>query len=194
MSPGATGAVYDALGKMLVTRADVDALDLMGWNVNPGALNLVAGDGIDLLAPTAGYAARPNQDLVFEWNTNRSTPDGWALFIYEGLEAVDDMPYRVYDNLDQMEFTITSAEPLPPGEYVWYVVGSLGLGYETSVERRLTILCTADFDASGFVDTDDFDAFISAFEGGSENADVNGSGFVDTDDFDFFVSAYENGC
>jgi glucose/arabinose dehydrogenase len=54
--------------------------------------------------------------------------------------------------------------------------------------------CAADFDNSGFVDTDDYDAFVEAFEAGDESADVDASGFVDTDDFDAFVEAYEAGC
>jgi hapalindole H/12-epi-hapalindole U/12-epi-fischerindole U synthase len=54
--------------------------------------------------------------------------------------------------------------------------------------------CDADFDGSGFVDTDDFDAFVGAFEAGDESADFDGSGFVDTDDFDAFVRAFEKGC
>lgn len=54
--------------------------------------------------------------------------------------------------------------------------------------------CLADFDDSGFVDTDDFDAFVLAFEGGEASADADGSGFVDTDDFDVFVQAFGAGC
>jgi glucose/arabinose dehydrogenase len=54
--------------------------------------------------------------------------------------------------------------------------------------------CPADFDNTGFVDTDDYDAFVEAFEAGDESADVDASGFVDTDDFDAFVEAYEAGC
>ncbi len=54
--------------------------------------------------------------------------------------------------------------------------------------------CPADFDGTGFVDTDDFDAFVHAFEAGTPDADIDHSGFVDTDDFDAFVFAYESGC
>ncbi len=54
--------------------------------------------------------------------------------------------------------------------------------------------CPADFDHSGFVDTDDYDAFVHAFEAGTLDADVDASGFVDTDDFDAFVHAFESGC
>jgi hypothetical protein len=55
-------------------------------------------------------------------------------------------------------------------------------------------LCLTDFDQTGFVDTDDFDAFTRAFEQGQMRADFDRSGFVDTDDFDAFVAAFEEGC
>lgn len=54
--------------------------------------------------------------------------------------------------------------------------------------------CPADFDHSGFADTDDFDAFVHAYEEGIIEADADGSGFVDTDDFDAYVHFYEAGC
>ncbi|HRJ49418.1 MAG TPA: hypothetical protein PKU91_02725 [Phycisphaerales bacterium] len=54
--------------------------------------------------------------------------------------------------------------------------------------------CSADFDGSGFVDTDDYDAFVYAFELGGDDADFDGSGFVDTDDFTAFVLAFMAGC
>jgi hypothetical protein len=52
----------------------------------------------------------------------------------------------------------------------------------------------SDHDGSGFVDTDDFTAFILDFEAGLESADFDNSGFVDTDDFTAFVLAFEEGC
>ncbi|HRJ49833.1 MAG: hypothetical protein KF787_04460 [Phycisphaeraceae bacterium] len=54
--------------------------------------------------------------------------------------------------------------------------------------------CPADFDRSGFVDIEDFTAFVLAFEEGVDEADFDGSGFVDTDDFDAFVLAFIAGC
>ncbi|MCG3121804.1 MAG: hypothetical protein GIKADHBN_00175 [Phycisphaerales bacterium] len=55
-------------------------------------------------------------------------------------------------------------------------------------------VCDADFDGTGFVDTDDFTAFVLAFEAGTDDADFDGTGFVDTDDFTAFVLAFEAGC
>jgi serine protease len=54
--------------------------------------------------------------------------------------------------------------------------------------------CPADFDGTGFVDTEDYDAFVQAFEAGTINADFDGSGFVDIEDFSAFVVAFEAGC
>lgn len=71
------------------------------------------------------------------------------------------------------------------------LVGSLTI---TEGAATITGLCTADFDHSGFVDTDDFDAFIEAFEAGDPSADMDCTGFVDTDDFDTFVERFEMGC
>jgi len=54
--------------------------------------------------------------------------------------------------------------------------------------------CRSDFNADGFLDFTDFDAFISAFEVGLASADFNGDGFLDFTDFDEFVRAFEAGC
>ncbi len=54
--------------------------------------------------------------------------------------------------------------------------------------------CPADFDQSGFVDIEDYSAFVLAFEAGTDNADFDSSGFVDVEDFSAFVQAFEAGC
>jgi Subtilase family len=72
------------------------------------------------------------------------------------------------------------------------VISSGGLIYVSSLtvgER-----CPSDFDTSGWVDTNDFTEFVTAFEMGLPSADVDFSGFVDTDDFTAFVAAFDRGC
>ncbi len=54
--------------------------------------------------------------------------------------------------------------------------------------------CPADFDHSGFVDIEDYTAYVGAFEAGTPDADFDGSGFVDIEDFTGFVFAFEAGC
>lgn len=69
--------------------------------------------------------------------------------------------------------------------------GKAAKSFLTTIKYRL---CAADFDGSGFVDTDDFTAFVLAFEAGTDDADFDRSGFVDTDDYDAFVHSFEAGC
>ncbi len=51
----------------------------------------------------------------------------------------------------------------------------------------------ADFNGDGFIDIEDFTAFVQAFEAGDDLADFDGTGFVDTEDYDAFVRAFEQG-
>ncbi|MCG3122414.1 MAG: hypothetical protein GIKADHBN_00801 [Phycisphaerales bacterium] len=90
--------------------------------------------------------------------------------------------------------TITHASPLDGGSYNVYV-GSTCTSLPTLLSSTAIItVCVADYDCSGFVDTDDFTAFVLDFEAGVDEADVDGTGFVDTDDFTFYVLAFEAGC
>jgi hypothetical protein len=87
---------------------------------------------------------------------------------------------------------LVSATLADEGEYSVVVSGSCG-----SVESEsatLTVNCLADFDGSGFVDIEDFSAFIEAFEAGDESTDIDGSGFVDIEDFSMYVPLFEAGC
>lgn len=62
------------------------------------------------------------------------------------------------------------------------------------VYSRLTPPCPADFDNNGFIDFEDFDAFVCCFATGSPCGDFNRDGFLDFVDFDSFVAAFETGC
>lgn len=72
--------------------------------------------------------------------------------------------------------------------------GVLHLGAIINAELRSSVVCLADFDGSGFVDIDDYIAFVLAFLDGDEACDLDGSGFVDLEDHDFFVYVFEQGC
>jgi len=61
-------------------------------------------------------------------------------------------------------------------------------------ESWLVEFCAADYDCNGFVNGDDYDAFVDAFTAGSLKADFDGNGFVNGDDFDAFAVLFEAGC
>jgi hypothetical protein len=58
--------------------------------------------------------------------------------------------------------------------------------------------CPADFNADGFLDFFDYDAYVECFEGSTcpqgQDADFNADGFTDFFDYDAFVLAFETGC
>ncbi|MDX2018244.1 MAG: hypothetical protein SFY95_11495 [Planctomycetota bacterium] len=82
---------------------------------------------------------------------------------------------------------------------------AFGSGAESWSFRFISPLCLADYDGSGFVDSDDFTDFVGNFTLGCTapanpdpactwSADIDGSGFVDSDDFVTFVDAFTVGC
>ncbi len=127
----------------------------------------------------------PSQDAL---------PPGWG-----GTGAEDPVTYepilppgRTYANVmasvDQVRIS-TFVPGYFYGSNYWQV------GFDNIVVTgEVAAPCGADFDHSGFVDTDDYDAFVHSFEAGEQAADFDHSGFVDTDDFDAFVHAFEAGC
>jgi len=54
--------------------------------------------------------------------------------------------------------------------------------------------CPADFDRNSWVNGDDADAFLSAYDDGDPTADLNGDGVTAVGDFDLFVSHFVAGC
>jgi hypothetical protein len=69
-----------------------------------------------------------------------------------------------------------------------------GCGPTTSRWARLDVVCVADFDRDGAVDTRDVVAFLNAWVGGDASADLNGDGHVDTRDVVAFLNLWTPGC
>ncbi len=81
-------------------------------------------------------------------------------------------------------------------QYYWGVIAVNGSGNTASTPASFGFETyrPADFDGSGFVDVEDYSAFIAAFEAGDPSADFDGSTFVDIEDFSAYVTAFEAGC
>jgi hypothetical protein len=86
-----------------------------------------------------------------------------------------------------------TGDPTYPSFYTRENATAIATNKFSRLRLTVTVRNPADFDATGFVDTDDFDAFVRAYEAGDESADIDGSCFVDTDDYDAFIRAYERG-
>ncbi len=90
------------------------------------------------------------------------------------------------------QLTLSPIDCADAGEFYCVVEDSCG-SFPTD-PAAITVLAPSDYDGSGFVDTDDFTAFVIDFELGIDEADFDKTGFVDTDDFTAFVLAFEAGC
>jgi peroxidase len=64
----------------------------------------------------------------------------------------------------------------------------------SGLQPGVFMVCLADFDHSGAVDSRDRDAFMQAYEALSPAADVDGNGTVDQADYDAFFNALAEGC
>ncbi|MCC6425824.1 MAG: hypothetical protein IT435_03280 [Phycisphaerales bacterium] len=104
-----------------------------------------------------------------------TTTDGGAHW-----STTNDGPANV--SVDEINFLNNSTDTL--------IAGTHGRGLFTA----MVIDCLSDTDHNGFVDTDDFDAFVAFFSAGDPRADVDESGFVDLNDFTLFVQRFEAGC
>ncbi len=93
---------------------------------------------------------------------------GYATFSEQEILAHAGLPYIGPDQL-----------PAQLGDYAQYITN---------------YACLADFDKSGFVDFEDYNSFVQAFELGTDAADYDGSGFVDIEDFTAFVQEFQVGC
>jgi len=191
-----TSITFTALQSRYYTRADVEALDIMGWNVQPTPSLFAVADTVSLVSPPASAVAATGAPLTFEWSN--SGAEYWTLYIYQGSDASDDEPFRVYDNLTALTVSVPPEEALPAGQYVWYVVASTNAGIVESEHRALTVqlACPADFNGDGNVDPDDLADFIACYFSlpACPEGDFNHDGIVDPDDLADYVAAHFEGC
>lgn len=125
-----------------------------------------------------------------------------AIAFVNDLEWLDGVTYaatsegvfRSFD--DGGHWGVVGAVTLPAGECLSLAIhgGSLYASFASRGVWRLDAACPADFNADGFVNGADYDAFADAFDQADHAADVNGDGFVNGDDYDAFAEHFESGC
>ncbi len=186
------------------------------WTEEHGMQNFNAVVGTNLqMIPTAisadGSVLVGRIQGSSSWRPFRWTKDGGLLYLSESAGSatgVSSDGSAMSGNANgPFRWTIDNGFQLLPkvgkgfrSSVAWAISadGTTVVGSMQNEVGRLTMCVwyetTADFDGSNFVDTDDFTAYVQAFESGDGNADFDRSGFVDTDDFSAFVTAFEAGC
>ncbi len=172
-------------------------LYVVNWNANTiGVVNLTTNTQVSTIPIPAGQSV----------DGLKMSPDGTRVYVTYGqgslsfglggytrtqtgsLAVINTATDSIIQTIPTANFGVQLA--LSANGYV----GAIAQPWGDGVSIIDFVDCPADFDHSGFADTDDYDAFVHAFEAGNIDADFDHSGFVDTDDFDAFVHAYETGC
>ncbi|HLO39846.1 MAG TPA: LamG-like jellyroll fold domain-containing protein [Phycisphaerales bacterium] len=169
--------------------------DISG-NGRDGLLGLTAADEINDPARVASTAPAECFNIVSQPDSLTQCSGGVAVleFAVCGVEPLQFQWRKNGENIQDANLSVLTITNLnQDGAATYDCVVTSTCGQVTSDPATVSV-CGADFDCSGFVDTDDFSAFVSAFEAGDEAADFDDSGFVDTDDFTAFVTSFEAGC
>ncbi len=198
MDPGASIQVHENLQKRLYTRADVEAMDVMGWNVNPDAVSYANTGSIQLLAPDTGAQIAAGQPITFEWEP--TTFLALTLQIHVA-NSDDDNPVRYFSDMPggTTSVTLPGADSMPPGDYAWALVGHTAAGYQDSEVRQLTILpaCDPDYTQDGNVNQDDVACLVALIGGdptcSALDPDFNQDGNPDQDDIAALVGVVAGG-
>ncbi len=171
MDPRNNSLVEGNLSFPYFTRADVEALDVIGWNADPADSSLYAfDDTVNLTAPAPSAAVASGSSITFEWSTGAN--DTVSVYIFSGTEIVDDEPVRVFYQMPggTTSVVLPVADSLPPGEYVWGVVSRFRNKQFSSEDRRFTILAACDsidFNNNGaFPEDQDVLDFFNVLGGG----------------------------
>ncbi|HLO39447.1 MAG TPA: GC-type dockerin domain-anchored protein [Phycisphaerales bacterium] len=185
-----TGLPTGQISDIIVSPTDPATAYVSFYNTSGGRIFKTTDLGVTWTNATgtlpSGVAA---QAIAIDWEW----PEAPGLYVGSGA--------GVYCSLDSGATWIKDGADLPNVNVQDLVIdtvrrtiaaGTYGRGAWKSPLPSPT--CPADFDGSGFVDIEDYSAFVGAFELGDESADFDGSGFVDIEDFTAFVVAFEAGC
>jgi CubicO group peptidase (beta-lactamase class C family) len=118
-------------------------------------------------------------------------PDGTL----EGVQAAGARGFSAWIDFDD-GMVGTFATDLTLGQNIRELIDQIRTAAQDAIRNPRP--CPADFNADGFLDFFDYDAFVECFEGGpcpaGKSADFNADGFADFFDYDAFVAGFEEGC
>ncbi|GMV25055.1 MAG: hypothetical protein AMXMBFR58_10860 [Phycisphaerae bacterium] len=183
--------------------------ECIGFTGSPALVSSSASDHrpviIDLILPPAVTAPGPftlvspadgSLGVAVEPALSWSASTGATSYIVK-IATDSSLSSPVWTTVTSSTSVVVPAATLSTcSEYYWGVTATNSAGSTASTPGSawFETYRPADFDGSGFVDIEDYDAFVQAFELGGDDADFDGTGFVDIEDFNAFVVAFEAGC
>jgi len=170
-----------------LVHADLNALGtaIFGTNSALKPTLTIGGVAIDLNAKDTTSHTNPFAGFVDDGAHPHTTLQGvFANVLMAGLNA--------YGSVGLEAFTDTEILQHAGLAYVGPDTLFAAVGAPEAYIRNFA--CIADYDANGFVNGNDFDSFVVAFEAGNASADIDANGFVSGDDFDLYLDRFDAGC
>jgi len=162
-------------------------------------VNLTIASGttpFTVVSPTEGTVAPTGQNQVTWTVGGTSAPPVSCANVTIRLSTDDGATFPhalgTFANTGSATVTLPALQASAPSRIR---IEATGKAFFT-VSRSFTLdaACAADFDGNGFVNGEDFDAFVFEFFWGTPAADIDGNGFTTGEDFDFFADHFVAGC
>ena len=114
------------------------------------------------------------------------------------LSAASDLsaPFFTQTGIASTSFVLPGSVLTDCEQFYWGVTAVNAGGNTASTPASFSgqTRIPADFDHNGFLNGDDFDGFVAAFEAGDPSADFDENTFVSGEDFDAFIEHFVAGC
>jgi len=138
---------------------------------------------------------------IVEQLTGQTVCEGDPVVLTFRADGVEPVTYTWYRNWVVIpgatgpEYFILAADESDAGVYLAIATDACG-GQVSSDPATLTVspTCPADFDGNCTLDTQDFLAFLNAFNTGAPEADWDGNGIINSLDFIAYLGDFAGGC
>lgn len=174
------------------TRADLQAITTIGWNLDVPTAFMGPGDFPTTLPANNTVASSMQPQL--EWAASPGA-DRYYVTVYRRvatmLAEVAHLPGLTGTGVQIAEGVLAAGNT-----YEWYVVSENDLGFGSSNQGVFTApgICGADFDANGALTAADLFDFLNAWFLGYPSADYNGDGANTAQDIFDFLNSWFAGC
>ncbi len=153
------------------------------------------------IAVVAGFVYRGSWPPVAQgkyffgdFSTSFGAPDGHMFYIDPSSDWSAIKRVRLGADNHPLNLFVKGIGRDESGEMYLLTSSVLGPTGSTGAVWHIAVRCPADFVRDGFVNGNDFDAFVDLFILGDPGADWDHNTFVNGDDFDGFTAAFEAGC
>ncbi len=161
-------------------------------DIEDPTLILVAGQTYTFARTTASHPMRITDDTLVligaDGSYSRDTTD-IGLIDAATLQPIADFTAEPPPSTDAIEWTLALATI---GDYAY----TCEIIFHTGMAGRIHVVnpCAPDLTNDGSVNTNDFFAYLAAYQAQDPTADFSGDGQINTNDFFAYLAAYQAGC